>query len=78
MFTAPRFKDGRLEQPAVVTVLHNGLVVHNATAYPGPTSHKRVRDCTPESTSGPIELQDHGNPVHFRNIWIRPLTGYDQ
>jgi hypothetical protein len=78
VFTAPRFTDGRLEKPATVTVLHNGVVVHNATAYLGPTSHKQIGTYTPASAKGPIELQDHGNPVHFRNIWIRPLTVYDQ
>jgi hypothetical protein len=78
VFTAPRFTDGKLAKPAVVTVFHNGVVVHNATAYLGPTAHKLVGEYTPESAKGPIELQDHGNPVHFRNIWIRPLSGYDQ
>lgn len=78
VFTAPRFTDGKLAKPAVVTVFHNGVVVHNATAYLGPTAHKLVGEYTPQSAKGPIELQDHGNPVHFRNIWIRPLSGYDQ
>jgi hypothetical protein len=78
VFTAPRFTDGKLAKPAVVTVFHNGVVVHNATAYLGPTAHKLVGEYTPQTAKGPIELQDHGNPVHFRNIWIRPLSGYDQ
>ncbi len=78
VFTAPRFKDNTLEKPAIVTVLHNGVVVHNATAYLGPTAHKKVDAYTPASAKGPIELQDHGNPVHFRNIWLRPLKPYDQ
>jgi hypothetical protein len=77
-FTAPRFKDGKLEKPAVVTVFHNGVVVHNATAFLGPTAHKQIGTYTPETAKRPIELQDHGNPVHFRNVWIRPLQGYDQ
>lgn len=78
IFTAPRFNAaGALDKPAVVTVIHNGVVVHNATAYAGPTEHKVIKPYTPAAATGPIRLQDHGNPVHFRNIWIRPITGYD-
>jgi hypothetical protein len=78
VFTAPRFKDGKLDKPAVVTVFHNGVVTHHATAYYGPTTHKKILDYTPDAAKGPIVLQDHGNPVHFRNVWLRPLKGYDE
>ena len=79
VFTAPRFKaDGTLEKPAVVTVLHNGVVVHNATAFLGPTQHKQIGKYEPAQAKGPLRLQDHGNPVSFRNIWIRPLKSYDE
>ena len=79
IFTAPRFNaSGTVEKPAVVTVIHNGVVVHNATAYQGPTEHKVIKPYGPGAAKGPIRLQDHGNPVHFRNIWIRPLKGYDE
>jgi hypothetical protein len=73
-FTAPRFTaGGALDKPAVVTVLHNGVLVHNATPFWGPTAHKKIDPYTPDTASGPIALQDHGNPVRFRNVWIRPL-----
>jgi hypothetical protein len=79
IFTAPRFKaGGELDTPAVATVLHNGVVVHHATAFWGPTQHRRIDPYRPTLTKGPILLQDHGNPVRFRNIWVRELKGYDE
>lgn len=78
VFTAPRFAaGGKLEQPAIATVLHNGVVVHNATAFWGPTRHKSLLPYTPDMASGPVALQDHGNPVRYRNVWVRRLRGYD-
>ena len=74
VFTAPRFAQGRLEKPAIVTVLHNGIVVHNADAFWGPTAHRKIDPYTPDTAKGPIALQDHGNPVRYRNVWIRPLA----
>jgi Domain of Unknown Function (DUF1080) len=78
IFTAPRFtRDGALEKPAIVTVLHNGVVVHHATAFWGPTRHRSVLPYRPEMATGPIALQDHGNPVRYRNVWVRELRDYD-
>lgn len=73
IFEAPRFKDGKLEKPAIVTVLHNGIVTQNRTAFIGGTPHKAVGTYKPHAEKGPIRLQDHGNPVRFRNIWIREM-----
>jgi hypothetical protein len=74
IFTAPRFNDdGSLKSPAYVTVLHNGVLVQNhvelkgGTVYIGQPSYKKHSD------KEPIVLQDHGNPVKYRNIWIREL-----
>jgi hypothetical protein len=79
VFTAPRFTPApALEKPAVVTVLHNGIVVHNATPFWGPTAHRKIDPYTPDAAKGPIALQDHGNPVRYRNVWIRPLKDYDK
>ena len=73
VFTAPRFEGDKLTRPAIVTVLHNGILVHDATPFWGPTAHKMINPYTPSTAKGPIALQDHGNPLHYRNIWIRPL-----
>ncbi|MCD6303388.1 MAG: DUF1080 domain-containing protein [Planctomycetes bacterium] len=78
IFEAPRFKDGKLIKPAYVTVLHNGIVVHNHQAFLGPTVHKKVAHYRPHAPEGPLMLQDHGHRVRYRNIWVRRLVGYDQ
>jgi hypothetical protein len=77
VFTAPRFNAQTLDKPAVVTVLHNGIIVHNATPFWGPTAHKQIDPYTPANTKGPIALQDHGNPIRYRNLWIRALAEQD-
>ena len=75
VFKVPRFGPaGKLMTPAVVTVLHNGVLVHDARPFWGGTEHKRIDPYRPAMARGPIRLQDHGNPVRFRNIWVRPLT----
>jgi hypothetical protein len=72
-FSAPRFNGAELVAPAVVTVFHNGVLVHNARSFWGPTAHRRIGPYTPATARGPIRLQDHGNPVRYRNIWLREL-----
>ncbi len=75
-FTAPRFGiNSQLEKPATVTVLHNGVLVHDHAAFWGPTRHRSVLPYTADMAKGPLALQDHGNPIRYRNIWIRPLAG---
>ena len=79
LFTAPRFKsDGSLESPAYATMLHNGVVIHNHTALLGPMNFRGLPKYTRHEDRGPILLQDHGNPVRYRNIWVREIKGYDQ
>jgi hypothetical protein len=74
IFEGPRFKDGKLEKPAFATVLHNGVLTQNRVALIGDTSHKQVGTYKAHAEKGSIKLQDHGNPMRFRNIWIRSFT----
>jgi hypothetical protein len=74
IFHAPRFaKNGKLQRPARVTLLHNGVLVHDNVELSGPTAHHERPPYKPTPDKLPLSLQDHGNPVHFRNIWIREL-----
>ena len=73
IFTAPVFKEGKLASPAYVTLLHNGVLVHNHVALLGRTSHKKIAPYAPHGPKAPLSLQDHAHPVRYRNIWIRPL-----
>lgn len=73
IFRAPRFEAGKLLSPARATVLHNGVVVQDATEFLGATAHREVAQYRAHEATGPIALQDHGNPMRFRNIWIRKL-----
>ncbi|MCK4791841.1 MAG: DUF1080 domain-containing protein, partial [Desulfobacteraceae bacterium] len=73
-FVRPIFDGtGKCIRPARITVLHNGVVVHNNVEIKGRTEHKKKAKYRPHSDKGPISLQDHGNPMQFRNIWIREL-----
>ncbi len=72
-FLRPLFDEkGNVVRKARVTVFHNGVCVHNNVEIEGTTSHKVKAKYTPHQ-EGPIGLQDHGNPIAFRNIWIREL-----
>ncbi len=71
-WTAPRFDDqGELESPAYITVVHNGVLILNHFELQGDTPYNRPPRYTAHASKGPISLQDHGDPVRFRNIWVR-------
>ncbi|MFD2036067.1 DUF1080 domain-containing protein [Belliella marina] len=73
-FTAPRFnKDGMLISPAKVTVIHNGILVQNAVELKGPTEYIGIPNYKAHDEELPFVLQDHGDLVSFRNIWVRRL-----
>lgn len=79
LWTAPRFNEDRsLKSPAVITVLHNGVVIQNNYELQGATYWHRPPGYDKHPEKGPISLQFHGNPVRFRNIWVRnidPIVG---
>ncbi len=66
-FTAPRFKDGERVAKPRVTVFWNGVRIHDDIEINGPTAAHAGGD---QAKPGPILLQDHGNPVRYRNIWV--------
>ena len=74
VFRRPRFAaDGKLLEPARMTVFHNGLLVHDCARLSGPTAHKARPPYKAHPDRLPLSLQDHGNPVRYRNIWLREL-----
>jgi hypothetical protein len=78
-FQAPRFDGDNLISPAYITVVLNGVLLHHHRSLQGPTLHRKTTsyDTTRESR-GPLELQDHGDLVRYRNIWMREIKDYDQ
>lgn len=74
IFHAPKFaEDGKVTKPATVTVLHNGILVQDHFELEGGTSYIEAPKYTKHPDKLPIHLQNHGNPVRFRNIWVREL-----
>lgn len=73
-WTAPTFKvSGDVDTPACVTLVHNGILVLNHFQLYGPTNYLGPAQYQVHEAKAPIRLQDHGNPVRFRNIWVREL-----
>ncbi len=74
IFSAPVFSGkGDLLKPARLSLIHNGILVHNNVEIEGTTSFIGIHKYSPHPEKLPLGLQDHGNPVSFRNIWIREL-----
>lgn len=73
-FTAPRFDEkGKVQKPAYVTVVHNGVLVQNHTELHGNTHYDRPAAYTKHADKLPLVLMHHGDPVRFRNIWVREI-----
>ena len=74
VFHGPRFDaGGKLLRPARFTVFHNGVLVQDNVELTGPTAHGERPPYKAQPEKLPLALQDHGDPVRYRNIWIREL-----
>jgi hypothetical protein len=73
IFRRPIYKDGKLVDSGRFTVMMNGVVVQDSTPLEGGGGHKGRSKERSFPDKGPLKLQDHGNPVRYRNIWYRPL-----
>jgi hypothetical protein len=73
VFHAPVFKEGKLVKPPTLTVLHNGVIVHDRQEVFGAMMHRDIQPLQPHPAKLPLTLQGHGSSLRFRNIWIREL-----
>ena len=78
VFEAPKFEGDKLVKPPFVTVLFNGVMVHNRQEITGPMAHRVNLPFKAHGAEEPLGLQDHNEFVRFRNIWARKLKGYDR
>jgi hypothetical protein len=73
-FEAPKFEGDKLVKPAYFTVLYNGILVQNHKEQLGTTIWRQNAKYAAHAAEEPLSLQDHSQPVRFKNIWIRRLT----
>lgn len=73
IFRRPIYDGDKVVDPGYITVFCNGVLVQDHTPIEGPGGHLRRTSARAFPAKGPLKLQDHGNPVRFRNIWYRPL-----
>ena len=73
VFRRPIYKDGQLQDTGYLTVFCNGVLLQDHTPLEGGGGHRARHKDRPFPEVGPLKLQDHGNPVRYRNIWYRPL-----
>lgn len=73
IFRRPIFSEGKEIDPGYITVFVNGVLTQDHTPLEGGGGHKARSKPRPFPDKGPLKLQDHGNPVRYRNIWYRPL-----
>jgi len=78
VFEAPKFDGDKVVKPVYITVFLNGVLLHNRKESMGPMVYRQVAHYTPHAAEEPLMLQNHNNPVRYRNIWVRRLRTYDQ
>ena len=74
VFRRPIYADGQVLDPGYVTLFVNGVLAQDHTRIEGPTGHMGRAKPGPFPAEGSLQLQDHGNPMRFRNIWYRELS----
>ena len=78
-FEPPVYEEETVKTPAKITIIHNGVVVQHGEYYSGPSGHKTLgKYPAKHPETGPIKMQWHGDPIEFRNFWVRPLGERDQ
>ncbi len=77
VFEAPRWQGAVLTKPARLTLFHNGVLVQNAEQWIGQVAHRAIKQYEPHQPELPLRLQNHGDLVRYRNIWVRRLTPYE-
>ena len=78
VFEAPRFDGGTVVKPAFFTVFLNGVLLHHHKEVMGPTVHRALTSYAVPHADDSLVLQDHQDPVRYRNIWIRRIGSYDR
>jgi hypothetical protein len=78
-FEPPVYEGEKVVKPAKATVIQNGVVLQHGESYQGPTVWRKLASYPAKHPeTGPISLQFHGDPMEYRNIWVRPLGKRDQ
>lgn len=78
VFEAPKFEGEKLVKPAYFTVFLNGVMLHHHKESMGPMVYRQVARYVPQPAEDSLMLQNHSQPVRFRNIWVRRLGAYDR
>lgn len=79
IFKTPRYENKKMVEPAKLTLIHNGILVHLEQGFLNLSSYRKHKPYPNYALKdGPIVLKWDGDPVEFRNIWVRPLLGYDR
>ena len=74
MFEAPRLDGDKVLKPAVITVFFNGVLVQNHRESMGPMVYRQVAHYVAQPAQDSLMLQNHNDPVRYRNIWVRRLN----
>jgi len=78
IFEAPKWEGDKMVKNPYATVFHNGVLLHHRQKMIGPMAHRVVAKFQLHSAEEPLMLQDHSEPVRYRNVWARKLRSYDQ